>query len=135
MNISKSSWHYRLLNALDFIKWRNQSLCGYFWKVVGTITIGPFMASSLLWIATMPLWWIFTDAPLFPLVFVIGGLEIFALSYVLAMLVVDRHDEEIIAGTRERPVYQPPREPSLFAAWLKAKHRKVCPLIDFVAEE
>lgn len=47
MNINKSSWHFKLLNKMDFrvarqLKYEdsNVTLCQYFWNVVAAVIIG-----------------------------------------------------------------------------------------------
>ena len=130
MNIKETSWHYRILNYLDMLKnprIGRESLCPYFWKVAFCVTVLPLTVLASIWVLTMPFWWMFFDAPL-PIVILIASGEIVALLYILKTLVSIRHEDEIAKGTRE-PVNE---EPSLLRAWLSAKHRKVCPLIDFV---
>jgi len=133
MNISKESWHYRLLKGIDLLKspiYGAESLCPYFWKVVFAAVVLPVIALAVAWIGTMPLWWwLLPDMPL-GLVIFIGLSEIAALLFILKTLVELRHMDEVTAGTREAPEVKE----SLLKAWLKAKHRQVCPLIDFVGE-
>lgn len=132
MNVSKTSWHYRLLNQLDLIsRWRQETLCKYFWKVVFACTFVPIGAIGVIWLGTIPLWWSLTDAPL-SVAIIIGTFEIVGLLLVLRILVIERHTEEILDGTRPAPKVVPPTPPSLFAEWLRARHRQVCPFIDFV---
>lgn len=135
MNISKTSWHYRILNKLGMLNtYKVESLCPYFWKVVLVSLFGPFALVAVLWLGTLPLWWSFVDRPPFVLAIIVGSIEVVVLSFALDSIVRDRHEKEIQAGTRSAPiqVIGAPKEPSLFRLWLKAKHRKVCPLIDFV---
>lgn len=135
MNISKSSWHYRLLRVLGMLNaYSNESLCPYFWKVVLAALFAPAAALGILWLGTLPLWWSFMTPDLVVPASLVALAEVIALSSILIILVRDRHEEEILAGTREAPVVVLPvhKEPSLFRLWLKAKHRKVCPMIDFV---
>jgi hypothetical protein len=92
-----------------------------------------FGASLFVFIASLPLWW-WTDpnAP-FSLVIIVGTIEIIVLSALFCVMVDARHIREIDDGTRKRPEIAPyvHKEPGLFALWLKAKHDKICPLIDF----
>ncbi len=133
MNISKTSWHYRLLNKLDMItQW--ETLCKYFWKVVFASIAVPLVVLGGTWILTLPFWWMFVPEIPTPLVIFIGSVEIVFLIIALIGLINKRFDEEIEAGTRPRPLYKEPKPPNLFKQWLKAKHDTVCPVIDFVDE-
>ena len=132
MNINKSSWHYRLLDRLDMINWRGENLCPYFWKVVIATVLLPAIALALLWTVTLPLWGLFFGAPLV-LIVVVGLADIAGLIWLLVVLVSERQDEEIRVGSREAPVNLY-KAPSLFRLWLRARHRQVCPLIDFVED-
>ena len=134
MNISKSTWHYRLLSKMDMLNnYGTESLCPYFWKMVFATIIAPVILLGLLFLTTIPLWWSFSGVPV-SLAIIIGVAEIVGLFSLLVALVRDRYEEEIRAGTRQEPVVRvyTSKPPSLFRLWLKAKHRQVCPLIDFV---
>jgi len=119
MNISKKSWHYRILNFLDFIG-SHESLCKYFWKVVVVLVIAPPLALIFLLVIAVAI--------------LVGSIEIFILALALTSIIQDRYRDERWAGTRPYPTETPyvRKEPSLFRAWITAQHRKVCPLIDFV---
>jgi len=128
MKVSTNSWHYRLIDWLDFNHCRN--LCAYFWQAVLAVVLAtvvfPVAGVFTLVVATMPLWhmfhWNFAIT-----VFAIGAafIEIIVLLFLLRTIVKDRHEEEMLAGERES------LEPSLAYSWLKAKHDKICPLIEF----
>jgi len=127
MNISKTSWHYRVLGHFDLLKspiYGPDSLCPYFWKVVFATTILPLMALLLVMFFALPFWWWLTATPLGIAVFV-GIIDIGFLIYILKALVELRHLDEISEGTREAPEVKE----SLLKAWLKAKHRKMCPFL------
>ena len=127
MKISTDSWHYRLIDVLDFD--HPDNLCAYFWKVVGSALAIPLFTAFILGgivIVLMPLWWWLLAKPVaLVAVIVIGAGEIVGLTAMLREAVQERHSEEIRAGERERPT------PSLFSEWISAKHRKICPLIDY----
>jgi len=134
MNISKKSWHYRILNFLDFIG-SHESLCKYFWKVVVVLVIAPPLALIFLLVVTIPLHWSFDPNPgAIAVAILVGSIEIFILALALTSIIQDRYRDERWAGTRPYPTETPyvRKEPSLFRAWITAQHRKVCPLIDFV---
>ena len=129
MKISTDSWHYRLIDWCDFDHPNN--LCAYFWKTMFAVIGTPifFLAVALIVVvggamALLPFWWTFIESP-FPLVVLVGLAEIIGLMWLLGQLIQDRREEEIYSGERERPT------PSLFAEWIRAKHRKICPLLKF----
>lgn len=138
MNISKSSWHYRLLSRMRLLRdsyYGPENLCPYCWKVLFAVFVVPIVVVLVAFVATIPLWWwASNNNHLFPLAIIVAIIEVGVLIYYLAVAVGTRHEREIMTGTRERPVnkYKPP---SLLRVWLKARHEQVCPIIDFVAEE
>ena len=127
MKVSTDSWHYRLIDVFGFN--HPDNLCAYFWKAVGSALAIPLFTVFVLGgiaVALMPLWWWLAANPAsLALVIFIGTVEIIGLTAILRNVVQERHSEEIYAGNRERPT------PSLFSEWLSAKHRKICPLLDF----
>ncbi len=133
MNVSKSSWHYRLLDKMDLLAWQHETLCKYFWKVMFTAVLLPLVALGVSFVGTIPLWWSFVEGDLVYLAAFIGAIEVVILTCWLGSTVAERWEREIAEGTREKPVkvYKPK---SLFSQWLKAKHEQVCPIIDFVDE-
>lgn len=137
MNISKSTWHYRVLNKLEMLSY-HETLCKYFWKMVIALVGLPFIAILVTTIMLVPLYWTFVvnyiPAAL-PIAILVGGFEIIILGKWLQEIVVDRHTEEIRAGTREKSVLREPKPPSIFRLWLRAKHEQVCPLIIFVEDD
>ena len=132
MQVSTHSWHYKLIDFLDFFHPHN--LCGYCWMTVWSIfvvaVIWPIGVVLGVFVVTMPIWHMFVnqDIAVTLIAGAIATAEIIALLLLLRAIVLDRHDEEICAGERDRPKS---REPSLFYAWIKAQHDKVCPLIKF----
>ena len=130
MNISKGSWHYRLLSKLDMISgYKSESLCPYFWKVAAAVVLLPTLVLAIAWFLTIPLWWSFTNIAV-QFAIIIGMIDVTGLSILLGILIRDRREREVEEGTREAPtnVYKPP---SLFRLWLKARHEQVCPMIEF----
>ena len=122
MKISKQSWHYRLLFKLD-LKIPN-NLCGYFWKVVRTILICVIL-SPLLVIAGVGL-------------LVVGGIVWLGDRYgwwkAIEAWQTRRYLRKVQAkeDAKRKATEAPPKQPSLFVAWLKAKKQKICPLLEFV---
>ena len=57
MKISKSSWHYRFNNSLNGSKNVSNSICGYFWQIVGGvigITLSVFMLGLCAYLLLTP---------------------------------------------------------------------------------
>ena len=135
MKVSTKSWHYRVIDILDFCHPYN--LCGYCWMTLWSLfivaVVWPLAVVMGAFLVTMPIWHMFVnqDIAVTLIAGVIATVEIIALLFILRAIVSDRHAEEIYAGERDRPE---PREPSLFYAWIKAQHDKVCPLIRFESE-
>ncbi len=131
MNISKSSWHYRVLDKLDMLSaWHDETLCLYFWKVVVVVVFAPLIIGGVTWLVTVPFWWSFFSISL-AIAILIGVIEIAGLSIWLKILVSTRHEAEIEAGTRVAPRPKPYKPPSLLRLWLKARHEQICPIIEF----
>lgn len=134
MKVKTGSWHYKLIDHMDWFHPR--SLCSYFWKTVLAMILAPvraitviFVVVSMAVVATSPFWWWATDIfDWFVMAIIVGALEVAALIYVLIEVVHERHYDEIQEGTRERKQH---KQPSLLAAWISAKHRKICPFIEF----
>ena len=115
MKISTDSWHYRLI---DFLNWDHaDNLCLYFWESVFAIFVAtvalPLLAIASLFIVTLPLLHMFYSGYWLPGVIIVGMLEVIGLFMFLYVVVKDKP------------------EPSLAWLWIKAKHDKVCPLLDF----
>ena len=130
MQVSTHSWHYRLIDWLDFNHPNN--LCAYCWKTVWSIFVAgaafPVAVIGGVILVTMPIWHMFFDRYLVDAAAFVAVIEILGLLILLYNLVSDRRKDEIYAGERECP------EPSLAYVWIKAQHDKVCPLIRFVSE-
>ena len=119
MKIKRNSWHYKVRNWGSYEK-RHDSLCVYFWCVVGsiafwvtitTIAIGVMIALCILlfepqvthiWIAIL---------------FV--GLSAFLPWYTITQL---------------RQKYQSPQLPgeNILVEYIKTKKAKICPIIEYV---
>ncbi len=134
MKVSTKSWHYRVIDLLDFCHPHN--LCGYCWMTLWALfvlvvvwPIGIALATALV---TSPFW--FWLAPVYELSILgicVGLMEAALLLGILRAVILDRRYEERRSGTRAKLVI---KEPSLFYTWIKAKHDKVCPLIQFESE-
>ena len=130
MEVSTKSWHYRLIDWLEFNHPGN--VCAYFWKTTWSIFLAgvclPIIVVAGAFVVTMPFWHMFSPKYLVVAVVLVGTVEIIGLSILLYNIVGWRHEDEIYAGTRKLS------EPSVAYQWAKAQHDKVCPLIRFVSE-
>jgi len=137
--IKQTDWHFRLLNKFDCVNtyWHGENLCKYFWKVVFFTLVAPVIAFFVAGLLTMPFWWwlVFMELDLiaFPLMF--GALDIGILSGIWYNYREHLRD----VGKLPPKVYKPQsklckdakKEFSLFRDWCSARHRKVCPYLEF----
>lgn len=135
MQINTKSWHYRIQDFLDFCQPNN--LCTYCWMVLWSlfvlVVLWPLAIGVGGALLTSPLWaWLTPVFELTLVAFVIGIIEVGALLFILRAVIIDRRAAERFAGTRAKLVI---KEPSLFGAWISAKHDKVCPILNFVRDE
>ena len=98
--IRRTSWHYRLVRWEDPNAPMPVTLCGYFWVVVGAGTFRMFF--SMLMVVVMPIVGMFFGS---------------------AWLWNHR-------PWRRKAAEAMPHEPNLLVEWVKAKKRRVCPLIE-----
>jgi hypothetical protein len=134
MKISMKSWHYRLIR---FVGWNPpRSLCGYFWAVVFAPLKAVVYASGFLLVALFalgPIAQFFVDGS-HAWAFFGGALDIGLLTALLIHLVTERRYQErharIMRGDLS-DLERKPREPSLLLEWLRAKHQKFCPMLEF----
>ena len=148
MKISRASWHYRFL-LWTYGKWRvPNNLCPYVDKLLLAILVSPFVFA---WKATNLLGKFLV------------AFESLALSASAALYIVWRSWVGILAGHvvvygdlaaivlagklyewvgehgyfhRQTKFVQPkkPRQPTLLEEWLRAKHRRICPMLEFEGE-
>lgn len=108
MQISKRSWHYRLLKRTGHQPYEiPDDLCGYMRRVGFTV---------------------FVVVPLFC---VLGPI-------VIGLMWLEKHlFPRVVSGIARVFTRKPPPEDkpeSLFRAWLRAKKERICPLIEFTDE-
>ena len=114
MNVSKKSWHYRVLNYFDLLStYRQDSLCGYFWKVAFALFGIPLIGVVAIALVTMPLWWWLGEDLLSPAIAI-------ALLEIGALLTIWYHHRKDI----RRAAGLPAREPSIVLAWVDAKEAR-----------
>lgn len=136
MVININSWHYRLLQFLDFRTPVN--LCPYFWKVIAAIITafaGMFAIALLASSAIFSLIYLFYPIPLTELseVLLLLGIAEWLVFLVIMSIVVWHYGRERYDEWRsQQPVVdRPPKEPNIIVEFFKAKHEKVCPRLQF----
>jgi len=134
MKIDTGSWHYRFhIWAWGYVP---RSLCPYVDRLVLGLLLSPLIAvyHALSWDAQR--------------VFVIASISVgaglvnylFLQKWYIAVLaaaivplwflffwLVDRYTSD----SHEEPRPRRPKEPGLLKSWIHAKHRKICPLLEF----
>ena len=136
MQISRNSWHYRLINFLDFD--HPDNLCAYCWKTIWAIVFSAFALMAMVFVFGLPLWyWLGADIPLVVAI-IVGGLELigvlvciyYAIEYAGWWAKLGRQLDRLLPEYTPKPP-KPKKPPGLFRSWISAQHRKVCPLLDF----
>ncbi len=132
MQISIDSWHYKLIDILDFN--HPDNLCAYFWKTVWTIIFVSFMIFGVILFVGAPLWnWLTTDFPV-PILVIGLILDVFLAGLLIYGVVLYFELLQKVMRVLPKRKPKPPKikkPPGLFRQWLSAKHRKVCPLLKF----
>lgn len=138
IQISKTSWHYRLVARMNSDYVVNRGLCVYMRKVM----------TSMMWLT------LFASIIIFFVCFMFGGPVAFWLAY-FDVIEMSKNIKGYgiisqgiwlgcgaIFGINEAHEYlkerslkkgpKPTKKPSVFREYLKAKKQKVCPNIEFV---
>ncbi len=133
MKLSRTSWHYRMISHFPWkiqSTWYTYSLCQYFWLVVWTfvfcLIVVPIMAVGTLFAAAVVAAVVF-----YPILqFFIESWPPWAfLSAIVDTILLMR----LWFWYRKKYVGRDKcsETASLVAEYVSAKHRKVCPLLDF----
>lgn len=146
MQVNMNSWHYRLIENL-FDGDASHSLCVYFWQValrllfVGAVTafmwtffgmLAVALATSAGWIAaaTTPFWLkacIFIFGAFVTLGLLLAGLAVcFLILYGVAKAILTV--KELLEQWDDK---QEEKEDNVLVAYIKAKKRKICPMLEF----
>lgn len=136
MNVSTSSWHYRLIGGLGWT--HRKSLCLYFWQVIFAmlvaISLAVLIPVSLLVVAVFvpacvgKLIYSFFDiaTPTSELVrityFTLTGYGVFLVMLVVALF-------ELWLRQKNKSV--PKKPDGLLVSYIKTKKQKICPVINF----
>ena len=136
MDVSKSSWHYRLIS---FFVPPPANLCLYFWAFVLSLTVGPAILAfyplgpsslKILSIIAIPKGYpagsptekLAIEGPRRVTLLAVTG--IFMPFVLIVVLLFFLSYFAVRAG-------KVPKKPSLALAWLSAKKNRVCPLLRF----
>lgn len=133
MKIRYSSWHYKYIAK----RWKEhpRALCWYFWKIVISIVLWAvagvlalIAGSFVLVTLAFPAWqWFFNYDPDITIASFIFWLVI----GVLASGFYRTWLYETGRLKRKPHVY---KEPGLVSQYIEAKHRKICPLLEYTNE-
>jgi glucan phosphoethanolaminetransferase (alkaline phosphatase superfamily) len=137
MTVRRTTWHYRLWKIGRKSDSEPYSLCKYFWHIFLLKVILPAALAGLVLVGIGSLVWVIVKNP------VEAGLATavaaILVAIVLGIIVLVKSTEERRAARKKQREYvaamtppKPPKEPSLFWEFIKAKKRKVCPLIQVV---
>ena len=117
MKIKRSSWHYKISNLGRFEK-RNDNLCRYFWRLVFKVAVALVLTGYFCGILYLYLMSGFTIPIAIGTIFVVSC---FALPP-LAIYFLRKK----LGKSPELPYG------NIVSAYVSAKKRKVCPLIEYV---
>jgi predicted RND superfamily exporter protein len=133
MKVKKSSWHYRLWKFGRDGKSEPRDLCRYFWHLALVKILLPVAAGFMIVVGFITLAWIIATNLVITAVTIVVGL-ILAGLVVLGVKLIQRSSERAKQRKREKALKgpEPPKDPSPFWEYLKARKRKVCPLIQVV---
>ena len=118
MKINRKSWHYKVSHWGEHREKWNDTLCGYFWRVVLKLAV---VAIAITFVAAFT-YTIFTSP------FVISAL--IAISSIAASIILP-----IVAVVGIRKLLgKSPSSPyeNIFISYVKARKDKLCPFIDYV---
>jgi hypothetical protein len=144
MKVRTTSWHYRLWRFGRETPSQPRDLCRYFWHLVLIKIIPPIILVSLALLGIGSLAWVIWGHPLEAGLVVFFTVLIIALIFGIFFLIrwlvpklKDRRRQKRIE--RQRIVSTspplPPKDPNPFWEFLKARKRKMCPLIEVVEKE
>lgn len=154
MKVNKNSWHYKLMDYWDYkvidqlLYGNNVTLCQYFWNVVGAILqSGGFAIMIVVAIALfLALFFGIVIAPInylltayFGVPELMEGLGVVTIFIFWVFLPLAGGIEEYLRGnikgipdwmrSTSKEIVKKEKKPNLAWEYIKAKKRKVCPLI------
>ena len=116
MKINRKSWHYKVSNLFTDYESRLDNLCVYFWRLIGTIVL--FSVLSVLAVIGVIVYFVspFIISTTIMVLFIVS-------SMVLPVLAIYYFREKF--GTPEIA------KANLLFDYIKAKKKRVCPLIEY----
>lgn len=145
MKLSKDSWHYKALTQkLLFIEGKSEyavdrNLCGYFWQVVWRILsvfgIYAFALSPLVFWTTLLLE--IPDQGFLHIALTFFGMfaSCFYAFFGIAWLCIPLTNHVIIPIAERVFPEDTEEKVNIFTEYVRAKHDKVCPVLEFTDEE
>jgi hypothetical protein len=147
MEISKKSWHYKLGNIFFDADAYGMSLCKYFWLVIGAcaiIAIICFASCLLFLLLMMPVWINFNFIynifiPNFQFHFAVSiicfSVWVIVLLSIKWIIQTDYPEHKLNRVILKIPKIKTSnikiKKPNIFIEYLKAKKRKICPILEF----
>lgn len=151
MNLSRSSWHYKLnCCAMPGFYGQPKSLCAYFWMTVASVLItAGFILMGLLFLTVGV---IVLPYPLYEAIWGVSWGHWAIICYLIFWMVLAHIAWEsrtyifqraywlhkplfIVPTIKPRVKVRRRKPPSLFSLWWKAKKEKICPLVQFSDQE
>lgn len=145
MKISRSAWHVRLSQKV-FPGYQPKDLCSHFWIVVAGVVIALFtvlFVVSALGLGVLALVILWIDSRVFQYllahwqeVLLISGVAVgTGIVMLVSYIAVSASSRWLIERfhVNKMPHDTPPKEPKqpgLLCSWIKAKKRKICPMIE-----
>lgn len=138
LKVRKTSWHYRLWKLGRSPHSEPRDLCRYFWHITLIKLLAPLVLASLVLFGVGTLLWLVWGHPGFTAAVVLGALALAGAVLVLfwaGTKAVERITVRQALKRRQPKPPKPPKEPNLMWEMVKAKKRKVCPLIVVIDEK
>lgn len=132
MKVSTNSWHYRFIRGMGFYPPGN--LCAYFWKVVWCCAIsasGVVAATVLVALYAYCVEFALISLIMQLLGYPAGDLFVTFVGCVFMAIPICGFSFHIYVTWADKQPAKPYRPPSLLSEYVSAKHRKICPLLDF----
>jgi len=131
MKIKKSSWHSKVRNFGKDWKYRNDSLCFYFWSVVLKLMLS---AAAITWICFVAYMWFTEPDWIANTILLVGILLAISLPPITVLFFRRWTGKPCLY-----PIFKPGRViDTMDSFWyvvigfLKAKKRKICPMIEYI---
>lgn len=136
MRVRKNSWHYRLWKLGRKETSQPKDLCRYFWHLVLLKLLIPAIIATFVLLGVGALLYVIVGHPYITSIIVCAAIALVGITFFLAWAVgrlIERHKRRVALAPPKPPKpAKPPKEPSVFWTYVKARKRKVCPLITVV---